>query len=455
MTVSRLLGGWKTLLGLALPLIAASLSDVLLNVTDTVFVGQLGAGGLASVAAGSAIYLLAAEVVSAAAIGYQIVAARRFGAGDIAGVGRAFSAAITLTMAIAIFGAAVLWLGRPIVGLVTADPLVAAEASLWLRLRSPGLIFLAASVVLAMTFQSARRPRWVMLTALLTNALDVALTFVLVFGVGPVPALGVAGSAIASSIAGMCGCSLLGWAVWTTRLVRIDHGAGRRAEFAGILRLSGPEIASSAIDYAGNMTYLAIVATLGVTALAGGQVGLIVLLVLFRLASTIGVATQILIGQSLGQGKFDEARQHLFGGRLLTIGLMTGLGLTLAALATPIARLFTPALEVVAAAADAIAVIGLSLPFLAWATSSVGALRALGLTTLVSWTNIACAWGVQLPIAWILGIEWGFGLTGVFGGLFAYFVVRACWSAFLVRGKLPPRSLTPIDQAATSSSHQV
>jgi MATE family multidrug resistance protein len=450
--MQRIVSQWWVLLGLVLPMIASSLSDISMNFVDTAIVGHLGTIGLASVADASTIYSLVVETIAAGAIGYQIIAARQFGARNDERVSLLFSNAMIGLVLLATVGIVILWSGYSLVKFIDADPQVISGAVTFLRYRSPGLLFFAVAFLLTMTCQAARRTRLIMYVALVANIVNAALSYLLVFGAGPLPKMGIAGSALASSIADLCSLLLLGWVVFRKHLLIFERPAWRGDEITEMLRLSGPEILNCLLDYSGNLIFVFVVGLAGTAALAGGRIGFTLLIILFVVAMNFGIGIQILMGYSIGQCDWTEVRSRLYSGRILTAGVFAVLGVGLLFWPRMIAYVFTSSTPVVDFAANAILAVGVLAPLMAWTACHVGALRALGYTKWVLYSNVAAVWIVQLPLGWLVGIHLNFGLGGVYCGYIAYFLVRAIVSHYLARkGLAKCQRQTPFGSPATST----
>lgn len=451
MNTRRFFSEGRLLVGVALPLVAASLSEVALNLADTAFVGRLGANGLASVATATAVYSVVVQVLIASAIGYQILAARSFGVGDREKVGNILLHATAVTIPISVIGMALLWFSSPLVSRIISNPEVIEETVAFLRYRSPSLFFFAIALLLRMTLDSARQTRWGMYSAFSANTSNVLFNYLLIFGVGPFPKLGVAGSALGSTLATFLSLLVIVLAFFQTRPVARPRFSFRIDRFMKLLRLSSPEMFNSLIDYSGNLVFVALVGMLGVNALASGRVSFVVLMVLLVAALNFGIGVMILLGNSLGKGDLEELRTHLKYDRFVVLALLMVPGIAVAVWPEAIVKLFTPSTQVIQEAAGAVVVVGLSVPLMVWTAVYTGALRAFGRTTWVMYSNLSAVWVVQLPVAWLLGVHLGLGLTGAYLGFAAYFFARALLSNYLLARILSKTELAteikPISQA--------
>lgn len=414
------------------PMVVASLAQVGLGLADVAIVGHAGELALAAVAAGAAIFTVCSQFLAASAVGYQIMVARALGRNDRAAVALLlqFGGAAIAVLALAL--TMLLAFAAPLLTTIVAPSEETRDvASAWLRARSVGLTFFAAALMLRMTFDASKQTHWGMLSALIANSVNVLLTVALVFGAGPVPALGAVGSSIASTIADLVAFAFIA-VIFVTRpvarlalnLYQSDRIAGL-AQLATMARLSLPETINAILDYGGTLVFVAIVATLGSAALAGSQIALTLVLVIFILAFVFGAGIQILVGRSLGAGNNDQVLRIVGAGLKLGLPIFASMGLILLLMPVQVGGLFTTADAVANQAAEAIRIVGLCAPLMILATSSVAVLRAFGHTRTAAFINIIGVWLVELPVAWVMSVGLHLGLAGLYLGFLAYFAFRA------------------------------
>lgn len=218
---------WRVFLGLSLPVFLALVAEPIAALVDTAFVKELGPGPLAAVGVGTVVMSSVFWVFAFLGQSTHTEVARRFGAGRRGDAGSLVSLAAVLAVGFGLVMCALTWtLAVPVARLMEAEGAVLEGAVAYLRIRGVG-----APAVLLMTvcfgalrgLQDMRRPMWI---ALVVNLLNVALDALLIFGFGPVPALGVAGAAWATVIAQWVG------ALWALALVARSIGLTRRLHLA-------------------------------------------------------------------------------------------------------------------------------------------------------------------------------------------------------------------------------
>lgn len=428
---------WWAILALAIPITIASGADLLLSIVDTALAGHLGLISLAAIASGSAVYAVASQGTAASVIGYQILAQRRFGAGETALVGRGLVSGLAATLALSTVLAALIVAAAPLlIGFLTTDSLVAVQAQGYLQFRALGLVPWAALLAVRYTFDADRKAGVGMRVAIAMNLANVLFSYVLMFGWGPIPRLEAVGAGIGSLLADTLGLLLILYLAKRSKLTTRIRPATWRPDVRdvrSIARLSTPEVVSSVLDYSGNVVFFALLGGLGVVALGGGRIAFTVMLVAFITFFSLGVAIQILAGRALGAGDGSRARSLVRNGLGLACAAGGAVGLVGLLMPHLIVAVFTNVPTVAAGAEPAVQVMGLAAPVIAITTVAIGGLRAQGRTKSVMVTNVVTVWLVQLPVAWIGAMTLHDPVAGVFLGLLAYFCVRASWSLWLLK----------------------
>ncbi|WP_314686067.1 MATE family efflux transporter [uncultured Bifidobacterium sp.] len=328
----------RDLLSLALPTFATLVSEPLLVMADTAFIGHVGAVPLAGLGLGGNVLGVITGMCVFLAYSTTSVVAHRLGAGRARAAHEAGRDGMALGAALGIVLAALLaWLAPAIIGWYGPAPDVAAAAVSYLRVVAAGLPFqlvVLASTGLLRGLQDTRTP---MVVAIGVNLANIGLDALLIHGFG----LGIVGSAVATASAQALSCIAL-VAVTARRcrglgmgLCPSPAGMGAAASAGGWLMLRTATLWFS-------LTATTFVATgLGSLTLAAHQVTNSLYSFLTFALDSLAIACQALIGHRLGAGDPDGARtvmRRAFGWGGVQALVM---GLALVAVRPWLARLFT------------------------------------------------------------------------------------------------------------------
>lgn len=336
----------RTMLALSLPVLLSLIAEPLTGVADTAFVARLGAAPAAALGVATVLLSSLFWVFNFLGIGTQTAVARAHGA-TRAAAHRASCDAVATALVAALAGGALLAAGAwpfldGLAAFMGAADAVRADAVVYLRIRLVAAPAVLATIVAFGALrgrQDMRTPFWI---AVSVNLVNVLLDALLIFGAGPVPALGVAGAAWATSasqIAGAVWAVLAAWrALGPFERVRLRAlvellVVGRDLVLRTALLLAFLLLATRAATHAG--------ADAGAAHQAVRQVWTLTALLLDAYAAT----AQTLVGFFLGAGRVAVAR------RVAAVGCEWGVatGLLLAAVLLAASRAFEWLLVPVAA----------------------------------------------------------------------------------------------------------
>ncbi len=189
---------WKV----AYPMILGSLSNSLLNVVDTAFVGRLGPVALGATAIGATYYLIFSLLCIGLASGAQIVIARRFGAKEYHSIGEIF---VQNGYLMTLFGVGLMFfleiLSPAILRSIIASDSVYAQTIIFTSYRSWGIVFVALYSVYSSFFIGISRTKVLSYATMIMTGVNIVLDYGLVFGNLHMPEMGIGGAGLASAIA--------------------------------------------------------------------------------------------------------------------------------------------------------------------------------------------------------------------------------------------------------------
>lgn len=185
-------------------------------------------------------------------------------------------------------------------------------------------------------------------------------------------------------------------------------------------------------DYAGNLLMVALVSLLGTMALAGGRIAFQIMMFLFVLAMCFGGGVRILTGQCLGKEDYLRLRPIFQAGLISSLFFLMIPSAGLLLFPEWVLFAFIQDASIVAKTSAPMRILGICIPLMVGTTCIAGALRAYGKTKEVMFTNLLAIWLVQMPLAWLLGVVWGQGLTGIYLGYAGYFLFRGGMSYWVL-----------------------
>ena len=388
---------------LAVPVMVTGGLRVLIRVTDFVFVGlAVGAVGIAALEFGFQYYFVAFGLSLALTSGTISVVSRFVGADDSPAASLAVEVSLWLSLALALPLTAVAWVyADPLVDLLANDARTAELGADYLRVvmlsAAPRFWSMTAARALAGAGDT-RTPMYVRLVTLPTN---IVLNAVLVFGLGPVAAMGVVGAAWGTTVANTVAATAFlavfvsgRWPVGLRVPPRFDWSIATE-----IVRVGTPLAGTRLARTFGRFPFLFVLGLLGTGEVAAYAVGRRVILFAMMPAWGYATASSTLVGQAVGGG--DERSATDYGWQVARLALATQLlvAAVLALVAPFVASGFGT--DNVAATARFIRVFALGVAGFALARTMRGALRGAGDTRWPFYGTMAATYLVRLPVAFL------------------------------------------------------
>jgi MATE family, multidrug efflux pump len=304
----------------------------------------------------------------------------------------------------------------PLLRLMSAPPDVLPLAVPYLRVLALAIGLDALNACMAAVMRAHLRPRDVLATILSMHGLHLALCVPLMGGAGPLPALGLAGYAIAMLASRAFGIGLQLY-LWRARLGLVptsrDWWQVHRGRLAPVLHIGLPGAGEGLAYRLCLMFTLAVVARMGTGALATHAYTTQLMLFTVLPGLAIGLATEILVGRAIGAGELRLANR--IAGRSLACGLGLALGVALvnALTARWTLQLFTHDASIIHTAQLLLWITVLLEPGRTFNLVVINALRATGDARFPVAAGLASMVLVMAGGAWLLGARLGLGLAGV------------------------------------------
>ncbi len=430
----------RSLIGLAMPIMASSFLNTVYSITDMAWIGLLGSKAVAGVGVGGMYVWLSQGLSALARMGAQVNVAQSVGRGRRDEAGEYARGALKLTL---LFG-----LCFALVSVSFTDGLVAlfhlgdAEtvryAGNYMRITCGLVIFSYLTVVLTGIYTAQGDSKTPLLANLIGLVMNMILDPVLILGLGPFPRLQVIGAAIATVTAQFI--------VMLVMILRVQKSpgnvlSGMRLQkpvesrfYRGVFRIGLPTAIQGTVYCMISMVLTRMGAVFGPGAVAVQRVGGQVEAVSWNTADGFAAAINAFSAQNYGAGQMERVRK----GYRISLRIMIWGGLiTLAFLMfpRPISRIFFHEPEVIGISVDYLRIVGIGEAFMCVELMTVGALSGLGRTKLCSIISIALT-GARVPLAIGLcasplglnGIWWALTLSSVAKGIVFVIAFYKCTS---------------------------
>lgn len=322
---------YSVMLKVALPIAAQSLVFNLLNAVDVLLIGQLGETSVAAVALSNQWTFLMNLFLFGVGSGTAIFTAQFWGRQDVSNLRKAFGLGLTLGLVgSTLFATTAMLVPSGVLRIYTSDANVVALGAPYLRIVALSYIFTALSTIFGIALRTTRNIRLPVSVSAGALSFKTLLAYGLIFGRFGLPELGIPGAAIATVIARVIECVVLLILTYRWRLppalVPAEMVGVNRAFIATFATTTVPVILNEVIWALGTNVYTAIYARIGTESVAAVNISSTIEGVALVPMFGLGNACAIILGNAIGGGDTDLARDYSrkFLALAIAVGLVLG-----------------------------------------------------------------------------------------------------------------------------------
>ncbi|MCP8899844.1 MATE family efflux transporter [Gilvimarinus xylanilyticus] len=424
----------RALLTLSVPIILANILQAGYQLTDTYWVGRLGADAVAAVSVSTPVTFLVVALGSGLGMAGTTLTAQYIGAGRADKVNQVAAQTLLLVVVISAFLGALGFIFAPqFLALIGVSAEVYTGALAYMRTSFVGVAFVFAFFMMQSLMRGVGQTRIPLIIIAVTVVLNMGLDPLLIFGVGPLPGLGVMGAALATLMTQGLAAALGLWVFWRGQHGIHLHRALFKPDFSYIKKacaLGLPGSIELSTRSLGVMIMSFLAASFGTLAIASYGIGANILQVITIPALGLSMSVSTLVGQNMGAG-FTQRAEHIARlGAIYGFVALTLIGALTFWQASALVAFFVPDdAAVIAEGATFIRIMALAWGGIGVQLCVVAAFRASGNMLNAMVLALVSQWLVQFPIAYVLskhtdlgiaGVWWSFPVTNVLVALVAF-----------------------------------
>lgn len=379
-------------------------------------------------------------------IGVTAIVARRIGERNAAAASDATFQALVIGLLVAlVLGVLGAWHAESLLRAMGAGDGVVSSGRGYAAVMFGGNAAVMLLFLLNAAFRGAGDAAIAMRVLVVANGINIVLDPLLIFGVGPFPAMGVTGAAVATTIGRSTGVVLQLAVLFGggRGLLRLG-GAGalklsRRhlrivpADMVRLLRLSATGTLQVFISMASWILLVRIVAGFGSPAVAGYTIAIRVVLFALMPAWGLANAAATMVGQSLGAGDPARAESAVWMAGRMNLAFLGAVGVLFMIAAPVIVGIFGGDAETVRHAITCLRIVSAGFFFYAYGMVISQSFNGAGDAWTPTFLNLLCFWFWEIPLAWLLAHGAGLGATGTFMAVTIAFSTLALASAAVFR----------------------
>lgn len=411
----------RAVLLLAIPMMLEMMMESVFALVDLYFVGHLENSSFAVQTVGLTESVL--TIVYSIAIGMSMAAtavvARRIGEKDPVAASKAGMQAVVVAIAVNIILALLgVYFATDILKLMGSSAESAEYGTPFFRIMMGGSFVIMLLFLLNGVFRGAGNAAIAMKSLWIANICNILLCPLLIYGWGPVPAFGLTGAAMATTIGRAIGVLY--------QLYNLFNGKGilkvvasyflpDMEQIKGLVKIAAPGVFQFVIASCSWIFLANLVATTGGDEGSAGYQSALRIMMFFMLpAWGLSGAAATLVGQNLGAKEVARAERSVYvTAKFNVIYMAVIMAITLLA-ADQLMWFFTNNAHVHDIAVEAIMILSAGYVFYGIGMVMINAFNGAGDTKTPTWINFFGFWLLQIPLAYILAKHFGFGPTGVF-----------------------------------------
>ncbi len=331
-----------------------------------------------------------------------------------------------------------------------ADVVPLAARFVWISI--PGMLPFFVVVVLRQSLQAMRQVGAIVITIVAANLLNLGLNWTFVFGHLGSPAMGSAGSALATVIGRWFMLVLLVSLTWRRLreiLLPVDRDTLRAGPMWRTLRIGAPIGIQFTLEFGAFAVIALLAGWFGTESVAGHQVAINLASLTFMVPLGVSSAASVMVGHAVGEGDALQARRVATAALIVGAVFMGACAGMMLAIPELLARLYTSVPGVVAVAAALIPIAGVFQVFDGLQVVATGILRGIGDTRAPMVVNILGFWLMGMPVSLWLGFREGGGVVGLWWGFVAGLAGVAAFLLWRVRARL----IGPLERVRVDDEH--
>lgn len=408
----------KAIFLLSIPMILELVLESVFAVVDIFFVGKLGPSAIATVGLTETYLFLLYSIAMGLATAVTAIVARRVGEGDKEHASNSATQTIFLGIGFSIpVGFLGVFFSPELLAFMGADVWTLTEGKIYTQWMLGGNVVIFLLFLLNAVFRGAGDAAVAMRVLWFSNGINLILDPILIFGWGPIPALGIAGAAISTNIGRGLGVLYQLWILFQGgKHIKVmkENLVWDFSIIKGILTTSVGGIGQMFVGMCSWIFIMRILSEFGATTVAGATIALRIMMFTMMPAWGMSNAAATLVGQNLGAGQPDRAEKSVWIIGFWNMGFLVIVSIFYFFFRETLISFFSSDPEVIKVGGTWLRIISYSYFIYAWWMVATQAFNGSGDTMTPTKINIVFFWLFQIPLAYYLGKPMGFGFEGVF-----------------------------------------
>lgn len=411
----------RAVLLLATPMVLEMFMESLFAVVDVFWVTRLGSNAIATVGLTESLLALVYSVCLGVSMSTTAMVARRTGEKNPRGAATAAGQAVLLgTLLSLLMGVPAAFLAPQLLALMGAPADLVATGHSYASVVFGGCTAVMLLFLNNASFRGAGDAAVAMRVLWIANIINLLLDPCFIFGLGPFPALGVTGAAVATLIGRSCGVLYQFWLLTrgNTRItVRASDFRVVPKVILSLARVSITGVLQFAVAHTSWIFLVRIISTFGSVAVAGYTIGIRIFVFIIMPSWGLSGAAATMVGQSLGARNPERAQRAVWITAMYNMVYLSVTGLAFVICPQALVRLFTSDPAIAPIAVDCLRIIAYGNLAYAFGMVMIQTFNGAGDTVTPTLVNVVGFWLCEIPLAWYLAMRAHMGVRGVFAAI--------------------------------------
>lgn len=431
----------KVIFDLAWPVVAEQSLATVTHIVDMMMVGRLGAAAVSAIGLTMQPVFFSMALVSALSVGTTALVSRFIGSNNQKKAASVLQQSVLISIVFSSLFAVFFYFAAPeLLLLMGAEEKVIQLGTSYLRILTPGFIFMILAFIVTAALRGAGETKIPMQVNIVINILNVLGNYVLIFGKFGFPELGVNGAALATTLSrSFGGIVLLYITLSSYSVIKLKTKNFFSLDFElikRILRVGVPTAMEESVRRLAQMLFVRVIASLGTTAFAAHQIAINAESISYMPGFGIAVAATTIVGQNLGAKNPEGAEKGSFEAWKLGAVIMGFMALVFLVFPEQLIKLYTEDPEIIRRGALNLRIIAFSQIPMGTHFIFAGSLRGAGDTKAVFYSTALSTWIFRLLLGYILVHTFNLGLAGGWIAMVIDWSVRGSYVFFrFKRGK--------------------
>lgn len=412
----------RAIILLAIPMMLELIMESTFAIVDIYFIGKLGPSAVATVGLTETYLYILYSLAMGLSMAITAIVARRIGEKHHQEAAKATVQALFLALLVSLpFAIGGIFFSKELLSLMGADVWAIEHGykyTQWMLGSNAVIVFL---FVINAVFRGAGDAAIAMKILFIANGINIILDPILINGWGFIPAMGIEGAAIATTIGRGAGVIAQFYVLFKgNKQIRlsVSQFLWDTSVMLNILRTSIGGIGQNLVSMTSWIFLMRILSNIGSEAVAGSTIALRILMFTMMPAWGFSNAASTLVGQNLGAGSPERAESSVWKIGTYNMIFLAIVSVFYFIFNHELMGIFTSDEKVIAIGGEWLRILSYSFIVYGWWMVSVQAFNGAGDTRTPTYINIVFFWMIQIPLSYWLAIEQGWAHSGIFWGVF-------------------------------------